>query len=146
MSVAVNLAQWDGNAWSAVGGLTTLAGNNPVYEIAFYNDLIYVGGGFTNLNGIAEADYIARYNTTTTTWSSLGDNGVGVGSIHSLVFALAVDSSNGDLYVGGLFTDADGINEADRIAKWNGSAWSALGNGLITLHIPFLSIHPLKYM
>jgi hypothetical protein len=128
-NIANNLAQWDGNAWSAVGNLT-LTGFNSVYEIAFYNDLIYIGGAFTDLNGIAEADYVASYNTMAATWSSLGDNGVGVGSIASYVSALAVDSSNGDLYVGGSFTNADGIAEADRIAKWNGSAWSALGTGI----------------
>ncbi|MBK8821808.1 MAG: hypothetical protein IPN58_04130 [Anaerolineales bacterium] len=129
-NIANNLAQWDGNAWSAVGSLTTLTGFNSVNEIAFYDDLIYVGGAFTDLNGIAEADYVASYNTMTTTWSSLGDNGVGVGSIASFVYALTVDASNGDLYVGGSFTNADGIAEADRIAKWNGSAWSALANGI----------------
>ncbi|MBK8620078.1 MAG: hypothetical protein IPN96_24000 [Anaerolineales bacterium] len=128
--VAGNLAKWDGATWSAVGSLTSLTGGNSVYEFAFYNDLIYIGGDFTDLNAIPEADYVASYNATTTTWSSLGDNGAGDGSIATYVYALAVDASNGDLYVGGFFTDADGIAAADRIAKWNGSAWSALANGI----------------
>ena len=133
--LAGNLAKWDGATWSAVGGLTSLSGSNSVQEIAIYddptianNDLLYVGGEFTNLNGIAEADYVASYNITTNTWASLDNNGAGDGSLTSTVYGLAVDSANGEVYVGGIFINADGIANADRIAKWNGSAWSALGS------------------
>lgn len=44
------------------------------------------------------------------------------------VRALAVDSG-GNIYVGGTFTTAGGVS-ANRIAKWDGSAWSALGSGM----------------
>jgi hypothetical protein len=43
------------------------------------------------------------------------------------VYALAVDGS-GNLYAGGWFTTAGGVN-ASSIAKWNGTSWSALGEG-----------------
>jgi hypothetical protein len=38
--------------------------------------------------------------------------------------------SGSDVYVGGVFTDAGGNPNADRIARWDGSAWQALGGGL----------------
>nr|MBP7950844.1 hypothetical protein [Verrucomicrobiales bacterium] len=44
------------------------------------------------------------------------------------VYAMAVDGS-GNLYVGGKFT-AIGTVAANHIAKWDGSAWSALGSGM----------------
>jgi hypothetical protein len=44
------------------------------------------------------------------------------------VFATAVDGS-GNLYIGGGFAVAGGV-VANRIAKWNGSSWSALGSGM----------------
>jgi hypothetical protein len=44
------------------------------------------------------------------------------------VRALAV-LPNGDLVAGGLFTTAGG-QPANRIARWNGSAWSPLGSGM----------------
>jgi hypothetical protein len=44
------------------------------------------------------------------------------------VSALAV--SNGVIYAGGTFTGIGGIS-ANRIAKWNGSTWSALGSGIV---------------
>jgi hypothetical protein len=43
------------------------------------------------------------------------------------VYALAVSGS--DLYVGGEFTTAGGI-AANKIAKWDGNTWSALGSGM----------------
>ncbi len=43
------------------------------------------------------------------------------------VYALAVDGT--DLYAGGFFTTAGGM-AANRIAQWNGNAWSALGSGM----------------
>lgn len=40
---------------------------------------------------------------------------------------MAVDSNN-NVYAGGIFTSS-GSNAINRIAKWNGSEWSALGDG-----------------
>jgi len=48
--------------------------------------------------------------------------------LHSGVRAIAV-APNGDVYVGGEFTTAGGVS-ANRIAKWDGSTWSALGSGV----------------
>ena len=41
-----------------------------------------------------------------------------------------------DLYAGGAFTRIGGIN-ANRIAKWNGAAWSALGTDLTAPSVPW---------
>src|SRR6185369_7124215 len=38
--------------------------------------------------------------------------------------------SGTDLYVGGNFNAAGGVGLANFIARWNGSAWSALGSGV----------------
>jgi len=48
-------------------------------------------------------------------------------NVNDWVFALAVVGS--DLYAGGQFTTAGGV-PANRIAKWDGSSWSALGSGM----------------
>ena len=57
-------------------------------------------------------------------WSDMG--GGGGGALNGDVYAVAVVGS--DVYVGGYFKAADNIPEADYIAKWNGSNWSALGS------------------
>jgi len=46
----------------------------------------------------------------------------------SVVFALAL-GIDGMLYAGGSFTTAGGVT-VNRIAKWDGTAWSALGTGM----------------
>jgi hypothetical protein len=56
-------------------------------------------------------------------WHALG-SGIARGKVNALAYA------NGQLYAGGTFTNAGGIT-ANRIAKWNGTSWSALGSGLI---------------
>ena len=53
--------------------------------------------------------------------------GLGLGDETTIVYALAVSGT--DLYAGGYFTTAGGV-AANYIAKWNGSAWSALGSGM----------------
>ena len=60
-------------------------------------------------------------------WDHLGDRGTtGSHSLDAAASALAVTSDG--LYVGGGFEDAGGIVGADRIAKWNGSNWSAVSS------------------
>lgn len=52
------------------------------------------------------------------------------GGVAGSVWALAFDSS-GNLYAGGDFSSAGNCNSGcNRIAKWNGSTWSALGTGM----------------
>jgi hypothetical protein len=45
---------------------------------------------------------------------------------------------NGQLYAGGTFTQAGG-NAAVGIARWNGSAWSAVGSGMNN-HVDALAV------
>ncbi len=58
-------------------------------------------------------------------WVSLNP---GIPGANGSVNAIAVDGS-GNVYVGGYFTFI-GTVAANYIAKWNGSAWSALGSGM----------------
>ena len=60
-------------------------------------------------------------------WGRLG-TGATSGSKSLNLSASALEVSAGTLYVGGKFTDAGGIPNADRIAKWNGSSWSAVSS------------------
>ena len=61
---------------------------------------------------------------TDTNWVTLG----GLPGANGNVLALTADT-NGNVFAGGTFT-AIGATNASYIAKWNGSAWSAVGSGL----------------
>ena len=58
------------------GSVNTLGSglNGVCFAIAISDKDVYVGGVFTDVSGIAAADYIARWNTTNSTWNALGCN------------------------------------------------------------------------
>ena len=118
-----NWCKWNGTAYeSLITGL-----NGTVYCMAEGPDgKIYVGGQFTDAGGIANADYIARWNPVTEKWEAVG--APGSGAIIEYITAMIFDA-NGNLYVGGNFTDLAGVDNADNFAKWDGTNWTALGNG-----------------
>lgn len=107
--------------WKAMG----TGCNNTVSAILVHPDgSVYAGGAFTSAGGVGATGYIAKWNGSV--WSSVG-GGLGVGG--NTVFALAV-GPDGAVYLGGAFTDAGGVANADRLAKWNGTSYSALGSGI----------------
>jgi len=120
---ANRIAKWDGSNWSALGSGVGGAANVRVNAIAIKGSEVYVGGTFTTAGGL-NANRIAKWDGST--WSTLGsgaNNGVS-----DQVNAIAV-AGNGDIYVGGSFTTAGG-RSAKGIAKWDGSSWSEVGNGI----------------
>lgn len=121
---AAAIAVWNPTtgAWSALGaGLT--GGGATGYALAEApNGDIYVGGDFTNA-GASGADYIARWDGST--WNVVGS----ATAINNIVRGMAIGPT-GIVYAGGDFTNAGGDASADRIAQWNGVAWSALGTGM----------------
>jgi len=126
--VANGIARWNiaTQTWSALGDGLTFGkpySSGAVYAIAISGDDVYVGGYFMQAGNVA-ANYVARWNTTTQTWSALGSGTNG--SVH----AIAVSGS--EVYVGGYFTNAGGI-AANSIARWNAATntWSALGSGVV---------------
>jgi hypothetical protein len=122
-TAANNIAKWNGTSWSPLG--SGIAGTTYpyVYALAVSGSNLYVGGAFTTAGGTS-ANYIAKWNGTN--WSPLGSGVTRTGS-PPYVYALAVAGSN--LYAGGAFLAA-GSTPAYAIAKWDGSSWSALGEGM----------------
>ncbi len=128
------VARWDGANWSALGsnGAGNGSLNYGVSSLAMVGSDLYVGGSFTNVNDtgvvLSAADYLARWDGTH--WAAVSSNGAGNGSLSSNVMALAVSGTA--LYVGGSFTNVNDngvvLNTADRLARWDGAHWSALGS------------------
>ena len=108
---------WNGTQWSLLG-----QPNEPPQSIAANASGVYVGGGFSSINGVA-ANGIARWDGSQ--WLPLGD-GIGAPSLSS-VNAIALENTN--IYIGGPFTLAGGT-AANSIARWDGTQWHAMGGGI----------------
>lgn len=88
--------------------------NGEVYALALDGEDLYVGGDFTAAGGVSGANYIAKFNITTSTWSALG-----MGANRPVRDICIVGS---DVYVGGDFTFP-----TFRVAHWDGNTWNDLG-------------------
>jgi len=119
-----NIARWNGTSWAALG---TGAGG-VVNALVVWNDgsgeRLYVGGAFTSAGNVVDATRIARWNGSA--WSALAE-----GLRDEPVNTLTVIGQGGSagLYAGGQFTRSGDL-DTRRVARWNGTAWSALGDGI----------------
>ncbi|MBM4112703.1 MAG: hypothetical protein FJ253_04910 [Phycisphaerae bacterium] len=127
------VAKWNGTTWSPLGSGT----NATVRSFAVFDEgmgqgpSLFVGGNFTSAGGMS-ANGIARWNGVA--WSPVSgaadssDNGVN-GSVLSMAVFDDGSGAGPVLHVGGWFSAASGT-PAPNVARWNGSSWSAMGNGL----------------
>jgi hypothetical protein len=120
--------KYDGSSWTTWGNGG--GGGNVSTLIFDKNNKLYAGGSGWNISGVW-APTIARW--TGSTWEAIGDmRGEPAGGNPEppgSVSAMAYDPVHDILYAGGLFISAGGV-AANNVAKWNGSSWEALGNGI----------------
>lgn len=114
--------------WDAQFGVNGT--NDLVFKLLVSGSSIFIGGEFTAA-GNAAANNVARFDTTTNTWSALKQGNVN--GVNGIVTELVL--SGNSLFVGGGFTTAgtSTVVFANRVAKFDLSTntWSALkqGNG-----------------
>lgn len=114
---AAGIASYNG-AWSALG---SGSGANGIVEcIGAWNGMTIVGGSFGRIGGVSSS--IAAWDGSA--FQPLGSGippsfGTGVN---------AVVEFQGDLVVGGSFSSAGGV-PANKVARWDGAQWSAMGAG-----------------
>jgi hypothetical protein len=93
-----------------------------VRAISVSGPYVYVGGNFSAVGGVG-ASSVARWDSTSGTWSALGSG------IPGYVYAIAATGRY--VYFGGLFSGAGG-QAAQNIARWDSvdKVWSGLGGGV----------------
>lgn len=127
---ASRVAYWDGVQWNPLG----TGVNDSVRALLVLPNGHIVAGGFFTFAGTRATARIAKWDGTT--WSPLG-GGITAGVFTPTVHALAL-MPNGDIVAGGAFIQADGV-PASRIARWNGTAWSAMGQGVGGGNDPYIA-------
>jgi hypothetical protein len=130
------ITKWDGSTWSnflTIPASYTLDGAlGDILSMTVYNNELYIAGTFGMIDTIPTYQ-IARWNGTT--WSAVGTGinpesyplGDGDGSAYSFIKSLTV--YDGALYAGGRFNYANNIVTRN-IAKWDGTNWSGVGQGV----------------
>ena len=124
-SVAEPIARWSGSAWTALpplgGGSPPALGGN-VFSLEVFDD----GGGPALYAGGTMPGAVVRWDGSA--WSVVGSglNGAPSGFTASVTDLAVFDDGTGPrLYAVGLFQNAGGVS-VQGIARWNGSAWTAV--------------------
>jgi len=99
-----DIAKWDGVSWSNVGNSNNWPGGvSTIHAVEIYNNEIYVTGAYTS------PSFISKFNSNSS-WENIGSG------LNNRGFDIDFDS-NGNLYAGGLFSEA-GDQPANRVAKY----------------------------
>ena len=127
---ANQIARWDSEGWSPVGGglgpvgLFGVGSQPSVLEV--FGGELYAGG-FLRVDFGSPADSLARWDGSQ--WRDVGGAFL-IGAEPFIGRTAAMVVWNGSLYVGGEFDRAPGEVAANFVARWDGAQWHALGAGL----------------
>jgi trimeric autotransporter adhesin len=114
------IGMWNGH-WNQLG---TGIPNGWVNALAVSGNDLYVAGSFSLSTPNGVAHNIAKWNGSS--WSVVGTPQTP--GLNDEVLCIAV--VDGTVYAGGFFTATHGGNTtANRIAKWDGTSWQAIGAG-----------------
>lgn len=116
-----HVVRWNGSSWSGFGSGLTYGDFAPARAAIQWNSNLVVGGQFPGASGVTNTNRLAMWNGSS--WQSITPGGVP----NNTVFCFAV--FNGDLIVGGNFTSING-QAINRLARFNGTTWSAFGSGM----------------
>ncbi|MFY9344891.1 MAG: hypothetical protein WAT39_20530 [Planctomycetota bacterium] len=127
ISLTSSLAAQCTNPWPTVLGSSGVEGS--VSDTLLFDpdgpgplgERVLVAGSF-QVAGTALADNLAVYDPATRTFAPFGPGPYPGGM-------LLTRASNGDIYVAGNFQSIAGVS-ASRVARWDGTTWSALGAGV----------------
>jgi RHS repeat-associated protein len=138
LPVGYGLAVWDGTNWGTLGqGIVDLRDTPNSTDPRWKNSQavvtsialgrtgeVFVAGDFLMPTPTGVASNIAKWNGEQWTPLSSGLR-KSSGGVHMTAMAL---TGNGDLYVGGTFTNAGGV-ALRNVARWDGAQWHPLGQG-----------------
>ncbi len=131
------IARWDGTAWHALG--TGLDHRGLALAVAPNGD-VFVCGYFASAGGVANTQGVARWDGTA--WHALGTGVDMTGPVLTNILNTMVILPNGDLIIGGNFSNVSGNPMANSLARWNGTTWSSFAAPLNSAYIRDMAVAP----
>ena len=117
--IVLNLARWNGDTWSPVGGVADTLLTGGVRALLADGGTLYATGTLASSSPSDKPIWkTAKWDGST--WQDLGAGDATAG------LSLAMDR-DGNLFMVGSFTLAGGVS-ANCVGLWDGSHWSALGS------------------
>ncbi len=107
------------------GDATHAAGEDVTIQFTMYQPHVQAGDAakaLSALSSLAGIYYLVRRNAAGT-WEKLAG-----GDINNTIRDMAYNPVDGNIYIVGDFTTINGVT-IQGVAKWNGTAWSAVGSG-----------------
>ncbi|MEC9373252.1 MAG: hypothetical protein VYC34_05380 [Planctomycetota bacterium] len=126
---SAKIARWDPDTqtWFGLGAQQSLF-LNSVWSLKTWDDgngeALYIGGNYVDMGGAGGPDFITRWDGT-----SFSEVGGTIGGIGVALIVLDIEVFQGDLYIGGRFTEVGGV-AASHIARWDGTQWHDVGGGI----------------
>lgn len=113
------LARWNGTNWLGFGHSI---GGNEIHALLQQDDGMVIAGNFKSAGDLPTFN-VARWNGTN--WNSLGNGSPDAMDGPALALAAGM---GGEFFAGGDFTRIGGMG-TQRLARWDGSRWNAVGGG-----------------
>ncbi|MFG0284179.1 MAG: hypothetical protein ACF8R7_07125 [Phycisphaerales bacterium JB039] len=135
-----NIARWDGDVWSDVGGGVWSSGVQPVTDMVVFDDgsgpALFVGGHLTHAGGL-ETWGVAKW--TGDQWLPIAGRAISAAWVKSL--AVHDDGTGPALYAAGIM-GAIGRLRVQGIARWDGKTWTTVGatGGEPVIHVEDLAV------
>ena len=121
--VAHSIAKYDGTSWQPVHDLPIISqfsNSNHIYDMELYNGELYLGGTFVN----SSTNIYNLIKWDGSNWVFPGFGAYGIADVSKLFIF------QGELYVTGQWSEYYNANNIGHcIAKYNGSSWTAVGEG-----------------
>lgn len=128
-TTAVCIAQHINNAWGTLTGGTVSSTSSPRVEVIYPSQTgtLFVGGVFVGVGGTATRAIAQHVNGV---WGTLAGGTLATAATSAEVYAIT-QSTNGTLYIGGLFGSAAGTANANNIAVHINGSWGTINGGAV---------------
>ncbi len=128
------MAKWDGQSWSSLAG----ASGHRLAALAVLTNGDLVATDVHSVDYPAEGSVYNLGRWDGQTWHVIpGSFGPATTPSYFAYARTLAALPNGGFVIGGNFTSVNNLSQANGVAKWDGSSWSRLGNGLgITPYMP----------